>query len=62
MFTSNAKINLINYGDMFRIQKYFKVFSTWDTAKVKTVYPEQLSQEVSQINFRTKQSSRQCYS
>ena len=44
--TSNFNNSLINYGDMYRIRKYYKVFLNWDTTKQKIVYPEHLTTEV----------------
>lgn len=30
MFTSNADIKLLNFGDMYRIKKYHNLINTWD--------------------------------
>ena len=38
MITSNANNSLINYGDMFRISKYYKVLRDWDTVSYNRNY------------------------
>ena len=45
MFTSNSNNTFINYGDIFRIKKYHKLFQTLDQqgGKVYIVYPEALT-------------------
>ena len=46
MFTSNSDNTVINYGDIFRIKKYHKLFQSLDIqgGKVYIVYPEALTQ------------------
>jgi hypothetical protein len=46
MFTSNSDNTVINYGDIFRIKKYHKLFQSLDIkgGKVYFVDPEALTQ------------------
>ena len=51
MLTSNYNNSLLNYGDMYRIRKYCKVFKNWDLKDnqnnpVYMIYPEILTLEV----------------
>jgi len=48
MFQSNFKNTRINYGDIYRIKKYHKVFWNWDLSfsKIFIIYPEMLNNEV----------------
>ena len=49
MFTSNANNSLLNYGDLYRMKKYHKVFQGWDMTNnnlVYMIYPEALTTEV----------------